>query len=273
MKIMVRWIAFAFVWLPLAWAQTEQLSAGLPAAATTPPALSTVPKVGTPAAVTTPATTPAAAATLEAVTTPEAVTTKDQESLLDKVMGIAGPAEPGELTRKKRFHLYLLSVMGPVPLLAETAGAGWGQLRDTPKAWGQGWSAFGERAESNLAYNGLRQTITYGTSILFHEDNRYFSSHKHGIWGRTEYAVVAVVTARHPDGREAFSISSVTGVLGAGAISSIWGPRSWEGVAGIARNAGISFGVTAVFNIVREFLPDFQHRSEKSISEESFKVR
>jgi len=189
---------------------------------------------------------------------PTAVTTNGQERLFDKVMGIAGPAS--QLTEKKRFHLYLLSVAGPVPLLAETAGAGFGQLVTSPKAWGQGWDSFGERAESNLAYNGLRETITYGTSVVFHEDNRYFSSHKHGLWGRTSYAVLSTVTARHPDGRKAFSFSSVGGVLGASALSSVWGPRSWEGVKGIGRNAGISFSVTAGFNVVREFLPDLLHR-------------
>ena len=178
-------------------------------------------------------------------------------------MGIVDPSEPSQLTEKKRFHLYVLSVAGPVPLLAEAAGAGFSQWENSPKTWGQGWDAFGERYESNLAYNGLRQTITYGTSVLFHEDNRYFSSHKHGVWARTGYAVLRTVTAQHPDGRQAFSVSSVVGVLGASAASSIWGPRSWEGVDGIARNAGISFAATAAFNVVREFLPDLLHRPHK----------
>jgi hypothetical protein len=178
-------------------------------------------------------------------------------------MGIAGPAGRSRLTEKERFHLYLLSTVGPVPLLGEAAGAGFGQLENSPKAWGQGWGAFAERAESNLAYNGLRQTITYGTSVVFHEDNRYFPSHKHGFWRRTGYAVLSTVTARHPDGREEFSFSSVAGVLGGAALSSIWGPRSWEGVKGIGHNAGVSFGVTAGFNVVREFLPDLLHRPQQ----------
>jgi hypothetical protein len=181
------------------------------------------------------------------------------DDLLEKVMGIVSPTESGELTQKKRFHLYLFSVVGPVPVLAEIAGAGFSQWQDRPKEWGQGWGAFEERAGSNLAYNGVRQTLTYGTSILFHEDNRYFASHKHGVWARTAYAVRSTVTARHPDGDEAFSISSVTGVVGASAIASMWGPRSWEGAKGIGMNAGVSFALTAAFNVVREFLPDLRH--------------
>ena len=188
---------------------------------------------------------------------------QDRENVLEKAMGIAGPGEPVPLTEKERVHLYLLSVVGPVPVMAEVAGAAFSQWENSPKAWGQGWGAFEERAESNLAYNGLRETITYGTSIAFHEDNRYFPSQKHGLWSRTGYAVLSTVTARRPDGREVFSVSSVAGVFGGAALSSIWGPRSWEGVEGIGRNAGISFALTAGFNIVREFLPDMLHGPHK----------
>jgi hypothetical protein len=203
-----------------------------------------------------------AQAVLAPTPTPRAAA-NDREDLIDKVMGMVSPSESGALTEKKRFHLYLVSVVGPVPVLAEIAGAGIGQWENSPKEWGQGWGAFRERAESNLAYNGLRQTITYGTSVMFHEDNRYFSSHRHGVWARTSYALRSTVTARHPDGNEAFSISSVAGVVGASALSSIWGPRSWEGAKGIGTNAGVSLAVTAAFNMVREFLPDLLRHPQK----------
>ena len=185
-----------------------------------------------------------------------------KSDVIDKIMGVVGQDDT-TLTERRRFHLYLMSTVGPVPILAEAAGAGIGQWENSPKEWGQGWNAYGKRFGSNLAYNGVRGTITYGTSILFHEDNRYFVSHKHGLWARTGYAVLSTVTARNPDGRTTFSISSVTGVVGASAISSIWGPASWKGIGNISQNAGISFGATAGFNLVREFLPDLLHRPQK----------
>jgi len=220
---MSRLVALAFLWLPLAWSQT----------------------------------------TVEPTAQPAGIATKDHPDLVDKLLGIAGPAEPTELTQKKRFQLFAVSVVGPVPVLAEAAGAAVGQWANSPKEWGQGWDAFGKRAENDLEYNGVRQTIAYGTSILFHEDNRYFASHKHGFWNRTGYAFLSTVTARHPDGRETLSISTVAGVFGAAGISSVWGPPSLGGVRGIGENAGISFGCTALFNVVREFLPDVLHRPQK----------
>jgi hypothetical protein len=187
----------------------------------------------------------------------------EHETTLDKIFGMVAPSEPSQLTETKRFHLYLLSAVGPIPILGEAIGAGYSQWTDTPEEWGQGWSAYGKRFGSNLAYNGIRQTLTYGTSVVFHEDNRYFASHKHGFWARTGYATLSTVVAQHPDGRRAFSVSAVTGIVGASAIASTWGPPSWKGTENIAGNAGISFLTTAGFNIVREFLPDVLHRHRR----------
>lgn len=191
--------------------------------------------------------------------TPAAPPTEKMD-LIDKVLNMVGPAEHSRLTQKDRFQLYLLSAGGPVPLLGEAAGAGISQWHNRPPEWGQGWGAFGERYGSNLAYNAIRQTITYGASIMTHEDTRYFASGKHGVWSRTGYALLSTFTARHPDGRQSFSVSNVGGVVGASAIASVWGPESWKGFNNIAENAGISFGTTAALNVIREFLPDLLHR-------------
>jgi len=109
----------------------------------------------------------------------------EHETTLNKIFGMVAPDEPSQLTEAKRFHLYLLSAGGPIPILGEAIGAGFSQWENSPEEWGQGWNAYGHRFGSNLAYNGIRQTITYGTSVVFHEDNRYFASHKHGLWVRT----------------------------------------------------------------------------------------
>ena len=61
----------------------------------------------------------------------------------------------------------------------------------TPKEWGQGWGAFGERYFSNVAYNGIRQSITYGGSVMLGEDTRYFASRDSGFWPRTRHALVS----------------------------------------------------------------------------------
>src|ERR1700692_4679574 len=96
---------------------------------------------------------------------PPIATATDHETTLDKMFGMVAPSEPSQLTEAKRFHLYLLSAGGPIPILGEAIGAGVSEWENSPQEWGQGWSACGERFGSTLAYNGIRQTITYATSV------------------------------------------------------------------------------------------------------------
>lgn len=182
---------------------------------------------------------------------------------LDRVLAWVEPAPADSPGRPERFGELVLSTVGPVPLIGEAAGAAIGQWTNAPKEWGQGWDALGKRYWSNLAYNGIRQTITYGGSLALHEDTRYFASRRSGFWPRARHAVVSTFTARHSNGQDSFSYSATAGVIGAAAISSAWGPNSWKGPGNIAENAGISFASTAVSNVVREFLPDIFHRQRK----------
>ena len=73
---------------------------------------------------------------------PAAFAAADHGDTFDTVLGLAGRAEPSPLTEKKRFLLYVVSTAGPIPLLAEAAGAGIGQWENSPKEWGQGWGAY-----------------------------------------------------------------------------------------------------------------------------------
>jgi hypothetical protein len=178
---------------------------------------------------------------------------------VDKLLNMVGPAEPRVLTRRQQAQQYLLNMVGPTPILSEAAGAGISQWRGTPEAWGQGADGYAKRFGSNVAYNAIRQTVSYGLSVPFGEDNRYFASRSTRVLPRLRHALISPFTARHADGRTTFSVSGTSGVIAASAISSTWGPSTWKG-AGIARNAGLSFASTAGFSVVREFLADILHR-------------
>jgi hypothetical protein len=182
---------------------------------------------------------------------------------LDRVLDLVGPVPAAFPARRERFAEFVLNTVGPVPLVGEAAGAAVEQLMNTPKDWRQGWDAFAKRYWSNLAYNGIRQTISYGGSLALDEDARYFASRRPGFWPRVRHALVSTFTARHADGRDSFSYSGVAGVIGASAISSAWGPHAWRGPGNIAKNAGISFASTAATDIAQEFLPDLLGRPRK----------
>ena len=173
------------------------------------------------------------------------------------------PSASAPLTERERFRQYLKNTVGLVPLVRVFAGAGISQWRNSPMEWGQGGSGYGKRLVNNLGYNAVKSTISYGTSMMFHEDNRYFPSGKRGVWPRTVYAITSPVMARHDDGRRSVSVSSVSGIVGASLISRAWSPPNRRGVGNVVRSAAITFGITAGFDFVGEFVPNLIRRFQK----------
>ena len=167
------------------------------------------------------------------------------------------------LTERERFRHYVNNTVGWVPMVRVFAGAGISQWRDSPMEWGQGGTGYGKRLVNNLGYNAVRSTISYGTSIMFHEDDRYFPSGKRGVWPRTVHAITSPVMARHDDGSRSVSVSGISGIVGASLISRAWSPPSWRGVNNVVRSAAITFGITAGFDFAAEFVPSLIRRFQK----------
>jgi hypothetical protein len=166
-------------------------------------------------------------------------------------------------TRKQRLHAYLLTLAGPATLVTEGGAAGLSQAINSPWQWGQGAAGYGKRFANDLAYNGVRCSLTHIGSILLNEDDRYFTSEEKGAWPRLRHAIASVFTAHKSDGRTVFATSSVVGIAGASLISRAWSPENWQTPNGIARSTAISIAGAAGFNVAREFLPDIVHRLHK----------
>jgi hypothetical protein len=75
-----------------------------------------------------------------------------------------------------RTGLYQQTTFSGLALLGAATGAAFSQLLDSPTEWGQGSEGYGRRVASSYGATIINGTIQYGTSILFHEDNRYFRS-------------------------------------------------------------------------------------------------
>jgi hypothetical protein len=122
-----------------------------------------------------------------------------------------------------------------------------------------GGAGYGKRFASSMAYNGVRQTLSYGMATLLHEDTRYFPSESQGAGRRTAHALLSTFTARH-NGREVFLVSAMTGVAGASLISRAWEPPNSQHARNVATSIGFSLAGMAGFNVLREFLPGLLQR-------------
>lgn len=185
-----------------------------------------------------------------------------QQTSLPRALSFLSPAENVPQSRADRFNDYVFAMVGPFVIVAEGAAAGIQQWRDSPHEWGQGGSGYGKRLGNNMAYNGVRQTISYGLAEALHEDNRYFKSKKQSFGGRLFYALESPAVAQR-NGRRTVSISSLSGMVGAAGISQAWAPQSWKGVDNAAANFGITYAGAAGLNVAREFLPELIKKIHK----------
>ena len=159
------------------------------------------------------------------------------------------------MTASERARKYILGAFGPGAILRAAASAGISQATVSPKEWGVGPQAYGDRFGNAFAKHVVREALEYGMSAALHEDNRYFRSTESGFFKRSKHALASVFVARNDAGGEHFAFSRFGSVLGSSFISRLWQPRSEDS----SGDAGVSFGLTMVsdigFNFFHEFCP------------------
>jgi hypothetical protein len=186
----------------------------------------------------------------------------DDSPGLDSQSSSASPplSQFAPMTRSERLSRYLAGLVDEESALRAVVSGGIAQAKNTPKEWGGGAEAYGERVGNAFAQHVINRTLEYGISSALHEDNRYFASGQTGFLRRTKYAVKSTLFARHDNGSQSFSFSRIGGAAGAAFISREWQPRSTNSAGDGAVNFGITMGSAIGFNIFREFWPDMKRR-------------
>ena len=159
------------------------------------------------------------------------------------------------MTRTERAAYYVSSIAGPESFLYAAARAGGAQAVDRPREYGQGAEGFGLRMGSAFGERVIGQTFEHGFALGLHEDNRYFASGRRGFGRRAAYAFASAFLARHDDGSRGVSYSTLGGAAVGSFVSRTWQPRSTTSLADGAVSFGITMGLRAGFNLLREFAP------------------
>jgi hypothetical protein len=159
------------------------------------------------------------------------------------------------MTASQRLHEYLKGTVNPRSFVAVAAGAGWGQWRDRPKEWHQGAEGYGKRYASGFGEHITRQSLMYGFSSAFHEDNRYVKSGETGFGKRLGYALENSIMARGDDGTRHVSLSKIVAYTGAALLSRLWQPHATRSFRSAGVNLASTAGSGVAFEVVREFWP------------------
>jgi len=168
------------------------------------------------------------------------------------------------MTRSERLRNYLSGTFGPASIARAAATAGFGQLNDSPKEWGQGGQGYADRLGNAYAKHIIRRTLEYGAASALHEDDRYLPSGEKGFWNRTKYAVSSTFLARRENGQRTFAFARMGGAAGAAFISRAWQPASVSGPQNAASSFGFSLATDIGGNMIREFFPDLKRHFRRN---------
>lgn len=185
-----------------------------------------------------------------------------------KAMPKPAPEPWRKITEKQRFENYAYNGFGPTAILGASIGAAFSQWLNSPEEWQQGWGAYGKRAGNSYAGSVIGNTVIYGTSFIFHDDNRYFRSNKSSAGARIGYVAISPLIAHNDHGGARFSTSSMLGGIAAAGVPRSWAPPSWQGWGNASTALAIWYGQRAGMNLAREFFPSivryFRNRKQQA---------
>jgi len=150
----------------------------------------------------------------------------------------------------------------PLAGISAALGGAISQGLGRPHEWGQGLGPYGNRVASSFGSSVVGGSITYGMSVLFRDDNRYFRSNSDKISTRLAAVLLSPYVAHNEAGRPRFSVSSFLGGAGQATIPLEWSPRSWQGWNNAGVNYLIWYSQTAGMNLARELYTGFLRYSK-----------
>jgi hypothetical protein len=138
------------------------------------------------------------------------------------------------------------------------------QLRDTPPAWGDGFSGFAKRAGSNQATNIIQNSFTSLGQGMVGWEPRYDRCRCDGAWPRLGHAFIRnFITYDHSEQSIRPNVMPFAAAFGAGAIAATWNPNNptitVKGYQSVITQAWVG----VIINSIGEFAPDIKKKLKR----------
>jgi hypothetical protein len=135
------------------------------------------------------------------------------------------------------------------------------QAKNDPKAWGQGWDAYGKRYGASFADNSIG---TYMTTAIFpsllHEDPRYYQLGRGRFVHRAYHGINRLFVIRTDSGHDRFNFSESIGNATAAAISNIYHVPEDRTASRNATTFVFLILYDGLDNELKEFWPDIRRK-------------
>src|SRR5271156_4937485 len=124
--------------------------------------------------------------------------------------------------------------------------------------YGEGWGAFAERFAASEGDQYSSCFFIYGFfPAVLHDDPRYFRRGHGSPGARVWYAVSRTVITRTDAQTPTFNAPQVFGQFAQASISNLYYPKEDRTIKGTFTGWGINLAYNSMYNILKEYYPDF----------------
>ncbi len=164
------------------------------------------------------------------------------------------------LSTGQKFKLFANQSISPPYIFASAISAAYGQARNEPEAYGQGWEAYGERLGTHVARASSNAFFTsFVFPSLLHQDPRFFPQSHPSFWGSVGYSAKRLVVVRTDSGRETFNSSGLIGTVAAEVLANSYLPVSEQTGAKNAERIGTDLAWKFAGNMFKNYWPTIFH--------------
>ena len=149
-----------------------------------------------------------------------------------------------------------LSTIGGVLL-----GSGFGQIRNSPRGYGQEFGGYGKRFGADMARAASSQL--FGTCLIAsstHEDPRFYVKKQLNFRESMKYAAERLVITRNDRGEPAIDYSGLLGPLAGEALANTYYPRGSRGVGSTLIRYTADVGWRFGGQLLRQYWPAINRR-------------
>jgi hypothetical protein len=151
-----------------------------------------------------------------------------------------------------RKHNYVVSLVGPGALFSIGAAAAVDQLENDPESWEKTTEGFGKRLASSAGSRFANQTTRHGIAALLDRTTEYHRCGCTSFGSRFGHAVAGAIIDKNDSGQHGLSVAQLAGAAAGAAAPTLWRP-DYDGAEAL-KAAGLSLGLSALGNVVKEFI-------------------
>ena len=160
------------------------------------------------------------------------------------------------LTPEEKFGLFARDSVSIFNVVGSGIAAGFSQARDTQSGYGQGAEGYFKRFGASMTYGASNNFFgTFLIASMLHEDPRYFVKGSGNFRERVRYAATRVVVTRSDRGGHVINWAGLLGPLAGAALANTYLPADSQGVGNTFSRWGVTLGVAAGTNLLREYWP------------------